>query len=87
MVATEGGNLDDFRPEHHVRQAETAAHQAAVTEQLAHLLRRGVGGDVEIFRFFAQQQVTYTAADQISFEAGFIQAVQHLQRVLTDVFT
>ncbi|MNE74882.1 hypothetical protein D3C80_1709930 [compost metagenome] len=86
MVAAEGGNLNDFRPEHHVRQTETAADQATVAEQLAHLVRRGVGGDVEIFRLFAEQQVTHAATDQIGFVAGFVQAVQYLQRILADVF-
>jgi hypothetical protein len=50
MVAAEGRDFDNFRPEH-VRQAETAANQTAVAEQLTHLLRRGVGGDVKIFGF------------------------------------
>jgi len=54
VVTTEGGDLDDFRPKHHVRQTEAAAHQTAVAEQFAYLLRRGVGGDVEVFRFLFQ---------------------------------
>lgn len=72
--------------EHHVRQAEAPADQAAVAEQLAHLLRRGVGGDVEVFRLFAEQQIAHAAADQIGFVAGLVQAVKHFQRIFADVF-
>lgn len=49
VMATEGGDLNDFRPEHHMRQAETSPNQTAVAEQLAYLIRRGVGGNVKIF--------------------------------------
>jgi hypothetical protein len=64
VVAAEGGDFDNFRPEHHVRQAETAPNQTAVAEQLTHLIRRGAGRHVKIFWFFAQQQVAYATADE-----------------------
>lgn len=44
--------------------AETSPNQTAVAEQLAYLIRRGVGGNVKIFRLFAKQQVADAAADQ-----------------------
>lgn len=69
VMAAEGGDLNDLRPEHDVRQTKTASDQAAVAEQLTHLFRRGVGGHVEIFRAFAQQQIADAAADQIGFIA------------------
>lgn len=72
---------------HHVRQTEAAADQAAVAEQFAHLFRRGVGGDVEVFRLFAEQQIAHPAADQISLVAGLVQAIKHFQRIFADVFT
>jgi hypothetical protein len=55
VVAAEGRDFDNFRPKHHVSQTEAAANQTAVAEQFAHLLRRGAGRHVKIFRFFAQQ--------------------------------
>ena len=84
-VGTEGGDLDDLAPEHHMRQAEAAADQAAVAELLAHLLGRGVGGHVEILGVAADQQVSHGAADQIGLETGVPQAVEHAQRVRADV--
>lgn len=44
--------------------AETSPNQTAVAEQLAYLIRRGVGGNVKIFWLFAKQQVADAAADQ-----------------------
>ncbi len=86
MVAAEGCDFDNFRPEHHVRQAEATTYQAAVAEQLTHLLRRGVGGDVKIFGFFAQQQIAYAAADQPRFVARLIESVHDLEGIFTDIF-
>ncbi len=86
VMTAKGGDFNDFRPEHDVGQAETAANQAAVAEQLAYLIRRGVGGDVEIFRLFAKQQIAHTTADKPGFITGFIQAVHHFKRVLADIF-
>ena len=50
--------------EHDVREAEAAADQAAVAEQALDLLGRRVGGDVEILRMAAEQQIAHGAADQ-----------------------
>lgn len=85
-MATEGGDLNDFRPEHHMRQAETSPNQTAVAEQLAYLIRRGVGGNVKIFRLFAKQQVADAAADQPGFVARLVEAVHDLEGVFTDIF-
>ena len=43
-------DFDDLAAEEHMRETEPPADQTAVAEQLAHLLRQRVGGDVEIFR-------------------------------------
>ena len=85
-MAAEGGDLNDFRPEHHVRQAEATANQAAVAEQFTYLVRGRAGGDVKIFWFLAQQQVANAAADQVSFVARLVQSIEHLERVFTDIF-
>ncbi len=83
--AAEGGHLDDLAAEHHVRQTEPAADQAAVAEQLAHLLRSRVGGDVEVLGLAPEQQVAHRPADQQRAEAGFVQSVEHAQGGLADV--
>ena len=82
-VGAEGGDLDDLAPIDHVRQPEPAADQAAVAEQRLDLLRRGVGGDVEVLGFAADQQVAHRAAHQVGAEPGFAQAIQHPQCVGT----
>ena len=86
VMATEGSDLNDFRPEHHVREAETAPDQTAVAEQLTHLIRRGVGRDVKIFWLFAKQQVADAAADQPGLVARLVEAVHDLEGVFTDIF-
>ena len=83
--APKSRNLDDFRAEHHMRQAEATADQAAVAEQVLHLVRGGAGGHVEVLRRQAQQQIAHGTADQVGGVAGFIQAIQHAQRRLADV--
>ncbi len=84
-VGAEGRDLDDLAAEHHVRQAEAAADQPAVAEQLFDLLRRGIGGHVEILGPPPYQQVADGAADQVGTEPGLAQAVEHTQGVGTDV--
>src|SRR6185312_12049704 len=64
--AAKGRHLDDLGPEHHVRKPETAADQAAIAKQLLHLVRRGIGGDVEILRRDPEQQVAHGATDQMA---------------------
>ena len=43
------------------------------------LLGRGVGGDVEIFGFQTQQQVTHRTTDDIGFEATVLQGAHDVQ--------
>src|SRR5699024_1420189 len=54
VVSTEGCDFDNLWTKHDMSKTETATYQAAVTEQFANLLRRGVGGDIKIFWFFAK---------------------------------
>src|SRR5690606_40576774 len=46
--STECGGFDNFAPEHHMHQLETASDDACTPEQRADLLGCGVGGDVEV---------------------------------------
>ena len=62
-----------------MRQAETAADKATVAENAGDLFGTGVGGDVEVFRLFAEQQVADASADEIGFESGFVQLAQDFQ--------
>ena len=84
-VGAEGGDFDDLAAEHHVCQAEPAADQPAVAEQRLDLFRGGVGGDVEILGMAADQQVADRAADQVGVEPAIAKAIEHAQRVRTDV--
>ena len=84
-MTTEGGDFNHITTEHHMRQTEATADQTAVGKQLLDLLWRGIGGDIEIFRPAAEQQITYPATDQECVITGFIQAIEHLQCVITDL--
>ena len=70
-----------------MRQPKTPADQATVAEQLAHLLRQGVGGNIEVLGLKTQQQIADAAADQEGLESRLAQAIQHAQCVLGDVCT
>ena len=81
----ERGYLDDLPPEVHVHDAEAAADDAGVAEQAPDVFRSGVGGDVEILRLQAQQQVAHAAADDEGVETGFIQLVEDFEAVRADL--
>ena len=78
-------DFDDLVPETHVREMKAPPDQPAIAEQLLHLVRVGVGGDIEVFRAQAQQQVADRAADQECLIAGLFQPVQNFERVRRDV--
>jgi hypothetical protein len=78
-------NLNGLRAEHHMRKTEAPANQAAVAETTLDVFGRGIGGDVEILRVSAEQQIAHCTADQVSGEAGFVQAIQHAQRTAGNV--
>jgi hypothetical protein len=67
VAAVAGGakrrHLDDVAPETDMRKPEPPPDQAAVAEQLFHLLRMRVRDDVEILRMAVEQQVAHASAD------------------------
>ena len=77
--AAEGGDFDGFRPAHDVDDLEAAADDAGAAEQGAHLVRLGVGGDVEILGLPAQHQVPHRAAHHVGLVAGVLQGVGDLE--------
>jgi hypothetical protein len=70
--AAEGGDLQRFGTDHHMHDLEAAADDAGAAEGVADLLRRRVGGDIEILRLLADQQVAHGAADHVGLEAFFL---------------
>ena len=84
-TATEGGDLDGFRPHHHVHDAKTPADDARAAEQMMHLLRRGIGGDVKIFGRNIQQQVAHGSPYHKGRETGFLQSGSHLERSIAEL--
>ena len=74
--------LDDVLAELHVHDLEPPADNPRAAEQLLHLVGSGVGGDVEVFRRHAQQQVAYCAAHDERAMAALLQAVGDANRVL-----
>ena len=82
----EGRDLDRLLPEHHVHEAEAAADDDGAAEMRLDLLRRGIGGDVEVLRRDAEQQVAHRAADEVGAMPGFLQRLAHAQRRARDQF-
>ena len=74
QVGAEGRHLDHLvvaaAAEHHVHDAKAPADDEGAPEQRLHLLGRGVGGDVEVLRPQADQQVAHRAADDVGLVAG-----------------
>src|SRR5690606_28931365 len=75
LHGAEGRDLDDLAPVEHVDDLEPAPDQARAPEELADLLRRRVGGDIEILRSQAEQRVANTAADDVGLEARLVQGL------------
>jgi len=86
VVTPEGGHFDHVTTKDDVGQAEAAANQAAVAEQRLDLLRRCVGGNVEILWRSPEQNIPDTSADQVGIIATLVQAIEHLERILADLF-
>ena len=65
-----------------MHDAETPANDEGPPEQPLHLLGRGIGGHVKVFRPQAHQQVAHRAAHHIGLEAGLLQRAHHLDGAL-----
>jgi hypothetical protein len=74
-----GGHFDRFRAEHHVHEPEAAADDDRAPEVRLDLLGRGIGGDVEVLRRHADQQVAHGAADEVGMMPGLLQRLAHPQ--------
>ena len=69
----EGGDLERLGALHHMHDLEAAADDARAAEQAAHLIGRGVGGDVVVLGLDAGDQVAHRAADDVGLEAALLQ--------------
>ncbi len=67
-------------------QPEPAADEPAVAENPPDFFRRGVRGDIKIFRVAAEQQVAYAAAGEIGEIAGVFEAVEDFECGSADLF-
>ena len=76
----EGRHLDGLRARQHVHQPESAADDKCAAKQRLDLLRRRVGGDVEVLGLEAEQQVAHGAADDKGVIALALQPLDHLHR-------
>ncbi len=59
--------------------AEMRAHGKGLVEQGEHLIRRRAGGDVEVLRLAAQQQVAHTTAHEVGLMTGGAQPGYNLR--------
>ena len=67
-------------PEHHVHDAKTPTDDEGAPEQALDLLRRRVGGDIEVFRTQADQQVAHRAAHDVSLETRGLERMHDIGR-------
>ena len=82
--AAEGGDLQGFLADHDMHDLEAAADDAGAAEVAANLFRRRVGGDVEVLRLGADQQVAYRAADDIGLVTVLLQGFADATAAGTD---
>ena len=73
-----------FKPD--VRQAKPSSDEVATRKNNFDFFRRRIRGDVKILGNFAQQQVSYTSADNIGFVACVLQASNHFGGVRAKLF-
>jgi hypothetical protein len=64
-----------------VGETETTPDQTATGKDGLHLFRCRVGGDIEILRALAQEQVPYASTDDVGLVACFLQPLYDLRRV------
>ena len=64
----------------HVDEPEPAPDDERTAKQRLHVLRPGIGGNVEVLRLDAQQEVAHGAADDESLESRFVQAPGDVER-------
>src|SRR5690606_28030979 len=83
--STEGGGFDDFLSEDPVHELEAAADDAGAPEQGADLLRRCIGGDVEILGLESDEEIAASAADDIGVVALLVQYFADFDGVARDV--
>jgi len=84
-LASERRHLDHLRSELDVREAEAAADDPAVAEELLDLMRVRRRADVEILRAAAEQEIADAAADEVRDVLALAEPVQHLECVSVDV--
>ncbi len=68
-----------------MRQAEPSPDQAAPGEDCLYFLRRRIRGDVKVLGILPEQQVTNAPTDDVGFKARFLQALDDLRRVRTQL--
>ena len=65
-------------------EPEPSADEPAVPEDLLDLVRLGVGGNIEVFGFPAEEKVANASADKVREMTRFLEAVQYPDCVLAD---
>jgi hypothetical protein len=73
-------DFNGLRARQHVHQPEAAADDEGAAKQRLDLLRRGVGGDIEVLGLEAQQQIAHGPADDKGVKALALQPLDHLHR-------
>ncbi len=67
-----------------MRQAESPADNATVAKKVAHFVRTGARGKVEVFWLSAKHQVAHTAANEVGGVSVPVEAANHLRGILVN---
>ena len=88
QVGTKGGYLDHFvlaaTAIDHVNNAKASANDEGAAKQAFDLLRRGIGGHVEVFRAQTHQQVAHGAANDKGLVARVLEHMHHIHGAFVD---
>ena len=65
-----------------MHDAKASSNDEGATKRCFDLLRRGVGGNVKVFGFQAEQQIAHGATHDVGFKATVLQRAHHIERAL-----
>ena len=88
QVGAKGRHLDHLMLTppaiNHMDDAKTPADDEGAAKQRLDLLGCCVGGDIEIFRPQANQEVAHRTTDDVGLKAGLLEDMNHIHRALVD---
>jgi len=79
LGTTKGCHFDNLAPEVHMGKTKASPNQTAVAKDRPDLFRQGIGGNIKVFGFSPQQQITHPTTHQMGLITGAAQTVEYLE--------